>query len=333
MINGWQRAALLACCGLVANACDTGSPMAGIDRGGMRTPVVTQGPITAFGSIVVNGVHYDIVNAAVRIDGDAATGADLQLGQLVTVVGERDEAGTTGVADSVFVETGVRGQVESVDAAAGEIVVLRQRVLIDAATVLALGTAPADIGSINVGDWVQVSGFTGAGGLIEATRVAPSSADRGSEIFGTVANVDTAALRFDIGNLVVHYSNALLIEGFPSGQPVNGDQVVAGGSTSGTTGELIASSLRRVEDVFRSSSGDSEVEGLITRFVSPQDLDVGGRPVTTTADTVYEGGSQASLALNVKVSVSGATNDAGVIVARKIEIEDGGEVGGSGVDQ
>jgi Domain of unknown function (DUF5666) len=332
MINGWQRAALLACCGLIANACDTGSPTAGIDRGGLRTPVVTQGPITAFGSIVVNGVHYDIVNAAVQIDGSAATGADLQLGQQVTVVGERDDTGSTGVADSVFAETSVRGQVESVDTAAGEIVVLRQRVLIDTGTVLGLGSAPASIASINVGDWVQVSGFLGAGGVIEATRVEPSSADRGYRIFGIVANLDTAGLSFNLGNLVVRYSSALVIEGFPSGQPVNGDQVVVGGSARGTAGELIATSLRRVEDVFRRSSGDSEVEGLITRFVSPQDFDVAGSPTTTTVDSVYEGGSQTSLALNVKVSVAGAVNDAGVIVARKIEIEDGGEAEGSGVD-
>ena len=59
------------------------------------------------------------------------------------------------------------------------------------------------------------------------------------------------------------------------------------------------------------------------------DFDVAGSAVTTSAATVYEGGTVASLRLNVKVKVTGRVNAAGVIAAQKIEVKDGGRVVGS----
>ena len=90
-----------------------------------------------------------------------------------------------------------------------------------------------------------------------------------------------------------------MIEGFPTGEPREGD---------GT---------------------EAEIEGLITRFVSPADFDVSGSAVTASTATVYEGGSAASLKLNVKIKVEGTVNGASVIQASKIEVKDGGRVVGS----
>jgi hypothetical protein len=71
MIRGW-RFCLMGIAALAAHGCDTTSPTAGIDRGGVRTPVSAVGPITGFGSIVVGGVHYSLDAAQVRVDGTAA---------------------------------------------------------------------------------------------------------------------------------------------------------------------------------------------------------------------------------------------------------------------
>ena len=65
-----------------------------------------------------------------------------------------------------------------------------------------------------------------------------------------------------------------------------------------------------------------EVEGLITRFVSPQDFDVANVAVTTTATTQYEHGSAASLRLDLRVHVSGRINAALELEAGRVEIED-----------
>jgi hypothetical protein len=310
--------------GLIVSSCNSDSPTAGIDRGGLRAPVVAQGPITGFGSIVVGGVHYDVSDATVEIDRAAASESDLALGQLVTIVGERDEAGTTGAADSVVFQADVRGAIQAVDAMRSEAVVLEQRVLIGDATVLDLGAEPPNFASLSVGEVVEVSGFVKSDGAIDATRVASAPAQSQFLVAGIVTNLDASLLRFNVHDLVVDYSASLVIEGFPAGQPVNGDRVVVEGSLSAGTGRFMARELER-DDAEESESiegREAEVEGRITRFVSALDFDVAGRAVTAPTGTVYEGGSAASLALDSKVHVAGRFESSGVIRATKIEIED-----------
>ncbi len=324
-MNGtWRYLLFTAVAAVVVSSCTAGSETAGIDRGGVRVPVVAEGPITGFGSIIVNGVHYDISNAAIQVDGMVASASDLALGQVVTVVGERDESGATGRADSVVFQADVRGAIQAVNSAASEVRVLQQRIAIRASTVLDLGSQPAAFSSLDVGEVVEVSGFVTSDGAIDATRVKLVSAQASSLVAGTVTNLDTATLRFNVRDLVVDYSAALVIEGFPSGAPSNGDEIVAEGSLSPTTGRFMVRELEReeAEDDDGAEGREAEVEGRVTRFVSALDFDVAGRAVTAPSTTRYSGGSAASLALNLKVHVHGRFDASGVIRANEIEIDD-----------
>jgi hypothetical protein len=65
----------------------------------------------------------------------------------------------------------------------------------------------------------------------------------------------------------------------------------------------------------------AELEGPITRFVSATDFDVIGKPVTTDANTVFENGTAANLAIDVKVEAEGTVNSSGVLLARKVEFK------------
>jgi hypothetical protein len=312
-------------------ACDsTDSQTAGIDAGGAPVAIAVRGPITGFGSIIVNGVHYDIGRAQISFNGDAAAAADLALGQLVTVKGTRDGNAPRGDADSVAFDANVEGPVEAVDASAGILVVLGTTVATSATTVFDLGSRPAAIASLAPGERVQVSGFVTAGGAIAATRIAARPAVSRLRVRGAVANLDRAAARFEINALTVDYRGAALIEGFPTGQPSDGDEVVVEGVRLGSRGELIAEELTLAASELDGGDGDhAEIEGLITRFVSAGDFAVSGSAVTASSVTVYEGGSAADLQLNVKIKVEGTVNGAGVIVARKIEVKDGGRVVGA----
>ena len=322
MNRGWLKALAIALGVAALVACDTGNQTAGIDRGG-STRVSVAGPITAFGSIVVNGVHYAVDHAAVEIDGDPGTAADLELGQVVMIDGERDAAGATGTADTVHFRTNVRGSISAIDSATSELTVLGYKVIVGPSTVLDLGMRPAVFSSLGVGDLVSVSGFVSAHGSIEATRVATAAAGDGLLAFGVVSALDSAALHFNLGVRVVDYSQSVLIEGFASGGPSNGDRGTVKGTSLSATGALVASEVRHVVDDDVQPGREAEVEGLITRFVSAVDFDVAGRHVTTTASTTYQGGDAGALALNLKVEVEGSTDASGTIVARKIEIEGG----------
>ncbi len=69
-----------------------------------------------------------------------------------------------------------------------------------------------------------------------------------------------------------------------------------------------------------------ELEGYITRFVSSSDFDVNGVRAAVNSQTTYQGGSAASLALNVKVELRGVVNASAVLVASSVEFESTGSI-------
>jgi hypothetical protein len=307
-------------------ACSSDHRTAGIDRGGARTPVAASGPITAFGSIFVNGVRYELDSAQIDVNGAIATQADLALGQVVRVAGLLDASGTTATAETVAFDANVTGPVDSIDVAAMTFEVLGQTIIVDAAsTVLDFEPLPAEIDSLAAGDFVEVSGFAGANGSILATRVELESAGP-LRLRGVVTNLDLGGLTFSINGFSVDYGSAAIVEDFPNGQPSNGDEVSVIGASIDPSGALVADELRRFEFASGSSGEEAEVEGLITRFVSEFDFDVDGVAVTTSGATEYEGGTAADLALNVKVQAEGLFAAGGTIDADKIEVKDGGRV-------
>jgi hypothetical protein len=294
----------------------------GIDRGGKTISV---GPVTGFGSVIVNGVRYSTTGASITVDDQPGSESDLRVGQVVRVEGTLDAAGTTGTASSITFGDNVEGPVQAIDLAAARIVVVGQTVRIGPTTSFDDGIAPRSIEGLALGDVVEVSGLVGADGVVAATRIERRSASTAVEVQGTTSAVDTAARRLRINLLVVDYSSAQ-VSNFPSGQPANGDLVEAHGVLN-ASGELVATRIERRSVSLSGTVDDSaELEGLVTRFVSSADFDVAGQRVTTTAVTVYEGGSPGTLALDVKVEVEGGFDTAGRLIARKVQFRQDSDV-------
>ncbi len=290
-------------------------PVGGIGRTG-----ISQGPISTFGSVVVNGVRYDTSSASFTINGSPGSQDDLSVGQVVTISGSIDDNGVDGSADSVNFDDNVKGPVQSIDTAMSRIVVLGQTVQINAETSFDDSISPPSIDGLAINDIVEVSGLVDADGNITATRIELKPAGTEFEVLGVVSNLNAANFTFNINDLVVDYSAAAL-DNFPGGQVNNDDFVEAKGMTLGASGELIASRVELKNALPDVADGDRiEIQGFITRFNSAQDFDVAGFPVTTTASTVYEGGTEADLGLNIKVEVEGDVNASGVLVATKVDI-------------
>jgi mono/diheme cytochrome c family protein len=84
-------------------------------------------------------------------------------------------------------------------------------------------------------------------------------------------------------------------------------------------GTLKASRVHKEDGRIPGQSGtESEVEGLVTRFVSAADFDVAGQKVTTNTATTYTGGTAADLKLDAKVEAEGKLDASGTLVAAKI---------------
>lgn len=329
--NTLAVAAPIAFAGVIAAlaACSSGPKTAGIDASGVRSPIVTEGPIQGFGSIILNGTHYSVTSAEISVNGSLSTESDLAVGQIVTITGSVDPTGGDAVADRVAFDANVEGPVQAVDAAAGTLVVLGQSVSTDSDTVFDFGSAGADLTALTAGDYVSVSGLPSPDGSIRASWIERAESEPSElRVVGAVSALDTALYRFQINDLLVDYSGVSTLDGFEDGAPRDGDVVRVEGASLGPSGELVARDLERFEREFREQEGTgAEIEGLITRFVSPSDFDVSGLPVRADASTVYEGGSSGSLALGVKIQVEGSVDADGVIAADKIEVKDDGSVG------
>lgn len=302
------------------------------------TPVSSSGTISAFGSVYINGNHFNVTGAQITLDDDPVSEQELQVGQTATVVGTAAvgagmaslNAPTVGIANAtaLAVRSQVIGAVTSVAAASSTFVVLGQTVKVNSQTTFDPVIAPGDITGIHVGDLVAVFGPTAADGSITARLVARGSAAQGLRVTGTVAGVNTAAHTFRINALTVDYTSATLL-GFASGAPANGDIVQARGTTyTAATTTLAAAQLARLPQRPASTgSAIVEVEGLVTRFASLTDFDVAGQKVTTTPGTQYRNGTSAQIALNSNVEVHGAVNASGVLVAANIDVHNNGVYG------
>ena len=311
---------------MVAVACGSGG--SGISQSSGATPLIATGTITGFGSVYVNGIHFQTTSATIRKNGQTVDQSQLAVGEVARIKGSKNDADGTGDADEVDVDEAVIGPIDKIDTTGGTVTVLAQIVKINAGTSFSKDIQPADITGLKTGDVIHVSGMTDSSGAIVATRIEKGSASSPLQVVGTVAGLNAGSHTFMINALTVDYSSANLT-GFASGAPSNGDVVEAQGTSfDATTQTLTATHVQR-EMTDQEEAGDDrdmEREGLITRFASATDFDVAGKPVTTTSSTEYHNGTAADLALNVKVEVEGMLNSSNVLVASVVTFERNGDI-------
>jgi hypothetical protein len=301
-------------------ACGGGSTgsMSSMSQAGMQS-VVTMGTITAFGSVFVNGVRYDVSRATLKKNDTTVAQTGLAVGEVALVRGREDTQTGQGEADSVDVEDSVVGPAMITGS---QLTVLDQTISITANTSFGPGITPADLTGLKMGDSIEVSGLPGMGGVIMATRIGRAESNEPLQVLGTVGTV--SATTFPINGLTVDFSKAN-VSGFASGKPETGKLVIARGTAfDGVT--LIATAVR-LADTDRdeqAAGGLVEEEGLITsvtQTASGMDLVVAGAKVTTTASTVFRNGTATDLAPNVRVEVRGTLDANKVLVADVVEIE------------
>jgi hypothetical protein len=208
-----------------------------------QTEVLATGAITGFGSVYVNGVHYETHGASISRDGIPAAQSELKVGQIVHIKGHVDPRNGHAVANWIRQHNNLEGPITAVDAVTQTFVVLAHTVKVTADT--SFDDDLASFADLTVGLQVEVNGMPDAGGNLIATRVEKRRAGETTlEVVGKVADLDTATLRFKLGNLVVDYSGAQLRDftrtGIANGLfvEVKGNALDAGGALVATVIEL-----------------------------------------------------------------------------------------------
>jgi hypothetical protein len=300
-------------------ACGGGVGTEGTGAGSV--PTLAVGPIEGFGSIVVNGVHYD--NDGASVDDGAGRGrgnADLRLGMTVEVeAGSIDTSRTPprATAQRIRLASALLGPLQAVAAGGASLTLLGQPVVLDASTVLDL---PAGgLAALATGQVLEVFGdHNPATGAWRATRVqlAPAGAAPPYRLRGPLQALDTSRTQFSVGTQVYSYAGLAL----PSG-------VVAGGfvqlALSGSRDAAGRWSLAAFGDspVPPRSAEQAELRGRVTQFdaARPQALVVNGQGVDTSAVALPAG-----LALGSEVQVKGRLV-AGTLVASQLKLRDESE--------
>lgn len=299
----------------------TGMLMAcGGGGGGTASSGITAyGTITGFGSIFINGIEFETGSSSISVDDNPGNESDLQLGMVVTVTGTLDPGGRTGTASTVSFDDEVQGPIATVPVdPTGDGQVLQFTIL--GVTVVADRTATVFDNSVSFatlaqGDFVEVSGFIGQGGVLNATRIEGKGAFTPGiseiEIKGLAGNVVVAT--FSLGVFTVDSSGADL-SGVPGGVVTDGMKVEVKGTLNGTS--IAASRVKQEDDLFSANVDKVSLEGIITGYVDDGNFQVSGQQVD--ASSAVFSPANLVLANGIEVEVEGPIVN-GVLLAIKAE--------------
>jgi Domain of unknown function (DUF5666) len=294
-----------------------------VDGGGIGGTGVAFGPITDFGSIVVNGVEFETTGASITFNGQTVTEAALRLGHVVSVTGTIAANGADGTATRVVFDSSGEGPVDFIDTARQRLGVLGQLVLVNRSTQFGNTTLPA-LDALAVGNVVALSGIPDADGVLRATRIDKTrdSFIPGSEVEreGIVRQLDRVNRTFVLGSLLVDFSTAR-IDDAPAGGLANGQSVEVRGRLI-VLQDVLRADRVKVEDEGPGGTPGDEVRlaGVVTQFTSVRQFEVNGQAVVTTAQTEVTGGTLQDIALNVALRIEGVLNTSGELVAERIRI-------------
>lgn len=283
----------------------------------------TQGTISGFGSVIVNGVRFDDSAAQVVDDEDGAHDRSaLKLGMTVEIQSGRvraASAGSSGSAEARHIRFGseIVGPVTSIGTDA--LTVLGQTIEVTPTTVFDDGLA-GGLAAINPDDVLEVHALFDTTTLrYVAKRIELKPNPTYYKLRGVVSNLDTQLKTFKLGEAVISYSgiaDADLPSNFADGLKVRVrlQTTQVNGQWEAVT---IRHGVRKVED-----HDEAEVRGIVDGIVGTDlsSFTVNGLPVTTSDGTTFPDG-KSGIVNGAMVEVEGAIVN-GVLVATKVELED-----------
>lgn len=288
-------------------------------EGGIGGTGISVGPITGFGSIIQNGVRYDVSQARFTRDGVIVPDqSQYRVGEIVKIQGVVNADGTTGQAIQVDYGSLLQGQITALGADGKSLYVLNQLVHTDSLTVLHGVKTLADLA---VGNVVQISGARDAQGVIRANSLTRQhiSFTLGSSsqlIEGRVTALNTATQTLTLNGLNIDYSQVAL-----NTLPTVNTYVQVISRQALQTNTLKAASLVLAKEFVQFNTGEeAELEGLVTAFISNSRFAINGQLVVTTAETEFENSTPADLKLNALVEAEGRINTQGELVAEEISV-------------
>lgn len=300
----WMTLALASLAGCGGGG---GSLLAGLPGTG-GTGIFTTGAITGFGSVRINGIKFDDLQAAVQMDGLAATSNDLRVGMVAAVQGVRAADLTLGTASSIEVWSIARAPVTQVTATDFSLAGMTVQTDGDTSFYGVVG-----LSGLQPGQWVTVWGLqTGADASVwTATCVALQSG------MGAGMVSATGLVKLSDGQRRL---NGMQLSGTEAAKLPEGSLVRLEGAMNGDGSRMTVTSFKLMDSgMAGSTQGEIEMEGMVTALLSPSRFMLGHVEVDTSSAFYKPLGSL--LAVGARVEVYGSWQ-AGVLKATEVEFED-----------
>lgn len=291
-------------------------------EGGLTGTGITAGRITGFGSIYVNGIHYDVDQALFYRNGSQVTDqTSFAAGEFITVTGSVNTDAVSGIATQVKFEGLVKGTVAAIAADGQSLTVLGQTIELDLLTVLHGFDQLADL---QVGNLVEISGDRLPNTVIKASSLSlvadTYQSSEGLQVMGAITHLNSEAKTFQMSGLTINYSSANLVAW--NGQALaNGQTVQVKASQLPTAAVLTAEqlSLQTTQGQYPDKS-HLELEGIVSAISSATEFTLAGQKVVTTTATQFIGLNTPVVGLNLEVE--GIIDAAGILQAKKVMLRD-----------
>jgi Domain of unknown function (DUF5666) len=336
----------IAACGGGGGGNDTTTAPTGTNN--VSTDGVSQGTISGFGSIIVNGVRYDDSKSTVNDDDDddspGRSKDELRLGMVVTVTGSSGTA--TGTATAINFGSELKGPVQTLSAPAATsstaptssttpttsttpatpttaavqtLTILGQQVEINSRTVFDSLTLPGGYADIRVGNVLEIHGLLNpATNKLVATYIQRENNANKYKLTGNISSSNAASKSFKIGSETIQYANIeakRLRATIVDGATVRVTLATTPVATSTWSAIRIVQNKRMLGNI-----GRLEFEGVITAFTSTTAFSIGNLQVDASGAQFPRGIT--GLALGARVEVKGVMTN-GVLVASKVKVEKG----------
>lgn len=323
-------------------------------EGGIGGSGISQGPITEFGSLFVNGIEWFLDDAEIEFDGETVAIAGLlesektarfNLGMVVRVKGTIDSSTGIGQAERVFFDDEIEGPVSAIvdvsvlgGPVSSELTVLGQQILIEEGVTRCFDEPTIEDGAldfpcdtIEVGDVVEISGLRDEQReVFLATSVERQSVSQGPtevELKGIVSDFDASASTFMLGSVTVRFDvTSTDLSDLPGDEVADGMVVEVKGTLSESDDNVIVADEIELEESFDDDDVDEFsttgfVNGCVEASICGAVFFVGNQQVDASGEIEFEHGNASMLVNGRRIEVEGELIG-GILIAEEIEFED-----------
>ena len=287
----------------------------GQDGTGATPDTQATGVITGFGSVIVDGVHYDVSAAAISTDGSTGRSqADLRAGMVVTVTGTLAADGSSGTASQLAYESLLRGAIDEAPGLSA-LRVLGQRIAVDSTTVF---DGVANLSDLRPADALEVSGFTNPAGGFRATWIRKESSASAPQLTGFISQVNGSVV--GLAGLNVNVANATLV-GVTLNTLATGQRVRVQLQAPPSAGAAVATRLVLLGSGLDGALRRQAIQGLVNQWNSVnQTFLLDGQRVRLDAATQFQDGSLTDIGNGARVRVLGTRGSDGTLTAERVLI-------------